>query len=168
MFATSVQASGKVNGDEEPWQISETSGMVKYTAHGTTVHGHQFGLVKTDGHCDVDILWMQFSSADSAIKDLVGTEVMFTVDVDGQQFDVGVNMVMANQFTPLTTVAVFSNFFVGPQFIDLLNQSQRVQVTIIGPEAVASSFDIRTDEFDIAGFESARAQAKIKCMARNA
>lgn len=152
--------------EDAAWQVSTNSGHVRYSTHGTIVYGHKFGFVKLARRCDDDILWLSWSSDDPRVKRLVKSKVKLLIDVDGISFRIGVDLTTASSLIPLTTVVLFTNFLVGPTFVDLLNQGKKIGITISGPPSASQLFDIRSDEFTLAGFAVARQQAKKTCEER--
>ena len=151
----------RASDEEAAWRISNISGLVRYTAHGTVVHGHKFGFVKMAGRCNVDLLWLTWSSFNPEVMKLVGSEVTFLIDVDGTTFKIGVNLDSTSTLIPFTTIALFTNFVAGPDFIELLSLGEKIGITISGP--ARELFDLPHDEFSLAGFAVARQKAKKAC-----
>ena len=150
--------------EDAAWQVSTNSGHVRYSTHGTTVRGHQFGFVKLARRCDDDILWLSWSSDDPQVKRLIKSKVKLLIDVDGISFRIGVDLTTASSLIPLTTVVLFTNFLAGPTFVDLLNRGKKIGITISEP--ASQLFDLPHDEFSLAGFAVARQQAKKTCEER--
>ncbi len=161
MLPFDVQATD----EEAAWRISGTSSTVRYTAHGTAVHGHQFGFVKVVRQCNVDLLWLSWSSINPEVKKLIGSKMTFLIDVDGTKSEMAVKLATAFTLTRSTTIAVFTNFHVGPEFFELLGRSEKIEITIGGPRDAKELFDVPVDIFALAGFEAARRQAKKACEA---
>lgn len=164
ILPSKVQASD----DESAWRISNTSGLVRYISHGTTVHGHKFGFLKQSGRCQSDILWLSWSSTVPQVEQLVGSEVTFLIDVDGTAFEIGVDMRFISALTPMNTmfVALFTNFIAGSKFIDLLSHGTSIKIKIVGPPEASKLFDIPSDNFSLIGFAKARQQAEAICEGR--
>jgi hypothetical protein len=40
----------------EDWEVDKYNNIVRYSTHGSIVHGHRFGWIKKAGNCDTDIL----------------------------------------------------------------------------------------------------------------
>ncbi|MDA9155515.1 hypothetical protein N9N95_00990, partial [Methylophilaceae bacterium] len=40
----------------EDWEVDTYNNIVRYSTHGSIVHGHRFGWIKKAGNCDTDIL----------------------------------------------------------------------------------------------------------------
>ena len=40
----------------EDWEVDRYNNIVRYSTHGSIVHGHRFGWIKKAGNCDTDIL----------------------------------------------------------------------------------------------------------------
>ena len=39
----------------EDWEVDKYNNIVRYSTHGSIVHGHRFGWIKKAGNCDTDI-----------------------------------------------------------------------------------------------------------------
>ena len=46
----------------EDWEVDKYNNMVRYSTHGSIVHGHRFGWIKKAGNCDIDILATSIST----------------------------------------------------------------------------------------------------------
>ena len=160
IFPFDVHASG----DQPSWQISKVSGLVRYIVHGTAVYGHQFGFLKDTGQCNVDILWLSWSSDDPAVIKLVGSEITFLVDVDGTTSKIVADLVNTSTLIPFTTVVLFTNFTADPEFLSVLNRGKEVSITISGDSR--NFFDVPSDRFSLMGFETARREATKACQDR--
>jgi hypothetical protein len=145
------------------WTTINNTDLVRYTTHGSSVWGHQFGLIKQKSSCEADILWIVWSTYDQAIQQLSGSEATIEIDIDGTSFRISVKMQVARQSTPLLSVAVLTNFLVGPKLIDLLERGRKVDVSIIGPENLTQHIDIASDSFSLTGFIANRLKAQEFC-----
>jgi hypothetical protein len=152
--------------EQDTWQINKFENFVRYVTHGTVVHGHQFGFVMQPRKCEVNELWLTWSSYNSEAAKLVGSDVMLLIDVDDTEFKIRTNLETAQEFFPGSgmIIALFEGFIVVPEFIDLLSESKKIGITISGPGS--QFFDLPHDEFSLAGFTVARQQAKKSCEER--
>lgn len=151
-------------GDDTTWRIiSTTSGLVRYTTHGTVVYGHEFGFVKKPKRCEVDELWLSLSTTDVRIKQLIGSEVAFLIDVDGIEFKIRANLWHAGKYHPLSglIIAYFGNYIADPEYIELFKIGKNIEIRIIG--SAKKFFDLPFDEFSLVGFAAARREALNSC-----
>ena len=155
---------GKELWSNKDWFLETRLGREFYMTHGTNVWGHEFGFFKNSGSCGGDILWISFSSDNDKVLDFVGKIVQFRINVDGQSFDVNLNMLDANKLTPVTKVMMFTNFVAGDKFIDLLNKGHKVSIKIIGPKEFVKFLDIPEDSFSLDGYIASRLKAKDICL----
>ena len=146
------------------WSVASKVGRIFYITHGSAVWGHEFGFFKNSGSCGGDILWISFSSDNDKVLDFVGKIVQFRINVDGQSYDVNLNMLDANKLTPVTKVMLFTNFVAGDKFIDLLNKGHKVSIKIIGPKEFVKFLDIPEDSFSLDGYIASRLKAKDICL----
>ncbi len=153
---------------QDTWQIKKFKNLVRYITHGTMVHGHRFGFVMQSGQCEVDELWLSWSTHEPQVVKLIGSEVVLLTVVDGKKFKIRANIETAQKYFPgsLMTIAHFGSFTAGPEFIDLLNQGKKIEISISG--SASKFFDLPNDEFSLTGFTRARQQAKVICEERAA
>ena len=144
------------------WEVTGTD-LIRYSTHGEMVHGHQFGFVKLPGRCDVDILWLSWSSYNPAALSAKGANAIFAADVDGTKFKMEVRAKIAKTPWSILTIVAFSDFVAGPGLIELLKSGSKITLTIDGPESVNKLFDIKSDVFSLKGFGPSRHRAAQFC-----
>lgn len=136
------------------WSINDLSeqGFLKATTHGTTVRGHEFGIIKPKNKCDTDILWLSFSTYEKNIEDLKAKTLTFEVLVNNEKFKLDLNVVNTFKMTPNMSIALFTNYQMNENFIKLLKKGNNIKFNIIKPNNLVEKFDIPTETFSLNGF----------------
>ena len=151
---------------DNSWEMKTVNGMTLYTQHGSAVHGHKFGFVKKDKNCDMDYLYIQWSSYDD-IKQFEGEFVhMFLSNEIGDGGRISPLMELVRKFGVMD-IAVF----LGPEsgqvatdnLILFLENSKELTVSILKDQEVYENFDIPKDHFDLSKFKDARESAYRSC-----
>ena len=153
------------NGDsvDQGWTVEPREGRFFYLTHGTVVAGHEFGFFKDpQGDCNDDTLWLSFSSSEEKVKDFVGKEVVFLLDVDGKNFRIKLPMLTANTLAS-TQVMMFTNISPEKQLMDSLMNGHNVKVRAVEPKEFEALMDIKEDQFGLAGFIASRKEAETAC-----
>ncbi|MDD3375149.1 MAG: hypothetical protein PHY73_05450 [Candidatus Omnitrophica bacterium] len=144
------------------WNVQPFSGgRVLFYAHGTVVHGHQFGFLKNTKDCDTDILLISLGSFDKKVKDFDGEPVTFSIEVDGVEFQISVNVFSKN--TGSITIMTFTNFVAKEDFTNFLIKGNELNLKIVEPKEFIKYFDMNNETFSLIGFTAARKKAKDYC-----
>lgn len=149
---------------DESWAVEERVGRLFYFTHGTVVWGHEFGFFKDPNDCNVDTLWLTFSSSEDKVKDFVGKGVVILFNVDGQDFKVKTPMLNVGTIG-LTQVMTFTNARAKKSLIDAVANGRYVKVQILEPKKLEALLDIKEDQFGLKGFAAIKKEAESKCSA---
>ena len=76
----------------EDWEVDKYNNIVRYSTHGSIVHGHRFGWIKKAGNCDTDILATTISTQKNN-KDRL-------YDFKGESIDLRINFPQAEGEDP--------------------------------------------------------------------
>lgn len=147
------------------WSVGDLAeqGYLRTITHGTAVWGHEFGILKPKNNCDVDILWLTFSTYEKNVEDLKGKNLTFNVAVDNEKFTLDLDVVNIFKMTPIMSVALFTNFQMNENFIKLLKKSNNIEFTIFKPENLAKKFDMPSDTFSLNGFVANYTKLQESC-----
>ncbi|MCP5058569.1 MAG: hypothetical protein GY937_17845 [bacterium] len=144
------------------WLNDDWDGMHRFISQGTIVKGHKFGFIKQQGSCDVDNLWLSWSTTQQ-VSDLEAVEARIQLTVATTSIQVPVELVGSAPLTPTTTVVAFSNFAAGEELVKLLSNGGEVVVKLAGPEELVSRFEVLEDRFALGGFAASREAAEAAC-----
>jgi len=147
---------------DEGWTAEERVGRLFYFTHGTVVWGHELGFFKGTNDCDVDTLWLTFSSSDEKVKTFIGKDVVISLAVDGQNFKIKTPMLSVGTIG-ITHVMTFTNLRADDLFIDALTKGRYVKVQILEPKELEVLLDIKEDQFGLKGFTVCRKKAGKVC-----
>ena len=149
------------------WNVNTHDKFVRYMTNGDTVHGHQFGFIKMIENCNTDLLWISWSTYEDGIDAFKGSDAIIQLRIGETQIQIDVTILSVKNLAHTLKVIGFSNFVAGEKLIQLLNKEQKVEVTIIAPEALVSKLDISTDTFSLSGFRPSMLKAKEFCEGSN-
>ena len=149
--------------DYKDWSVITKNNIARYTTNGNAVHGHQFAFVKVAGGCSADFLWISLSTHEKGMENLEGRDAAIQMRVGDEQFQIEVPLVSVAELTPGINIALFTNFVAGDAMISLLKTGQRIEVTIVSPEGLASKFDIPAETFSLNVFTAARLKTREIC-----
>ena len=110
----------------EDWEVDRYNNIVRYSTHGSIVHGHRFGWIKKAGNCDTDILATTISTKK------INKERLY--DFKGESIDLRINFPQAEGEDPAIIntdligvfdfatlkIAFFGNFIQGQMFDSLM------------------------------------------------
>ncbi len=150
--------------DDQTWRITTTRERVRYSTHGSTVHGHKFGLVKHKDSCNKDNLWISWSTRQSKVRALTGTHAQLELTVGDVTVPLGVELTATVPLTSRITVIAFTNFWAGRRLIDLLSKGEKAKVKVTGPDVLVNHLDIREDTFSLVGFIQSRTESRKTCL----
>jgi hypothetical protein len=151
----------------EDWEVDRYNNIVRYSTHGSIVHGHRFGWIKKAGNCDTDILATTISTKK------INKERLY--DFKGESIDLRINFPQAEgedsaiintdligvfDFATLK-IAFFGNFIQGQMFDSLMAYFNTIKVEITNPHKIY--FDIPSDEYSLNGYVAAKLKAKELC-----
>ena len=162
-ISTSMVRSEQILANLQSWKVSETSNVIKFTTSGYNKSGHDFGFAKKVGQCDVDLLWLTWSSDDPDLHQLKGSEVQFTMNVDGTAFRIDTNILGTIELTSRWSFAVFSNYVATSDMVELLKRGRKLKIVIVSPSGAIKRFDIPSDTFSLYGYTASRARAQELC-----
>ena len=161
--STSMERSEQITTNLQHWKISETSNVIKFTTSGSNEAGHDFGFGKKVGQCDVDLLWLTWSSGDPELHQLKGAEIRFAMNVDGRAFQIDTDLLATVELTPRLSFAVFSNFVATSNMVKLLKRGRAINISIISPTGAVKRFDFSSDTFSLFGYTASRSRAQELC-----
>ena len=151
----------------EDWEVDRYNNIVRYSTHGSIVHGHRFGWIKKAGNCDTDILATTISTKK------INKERLY--DFKGESIDLRINFPQAKEEDPAIIntdligvfdfatlkIAFFGNFIQGQMFDSLMAYFNTIKVEITNPHKIY--FDIPSDEYSLNGYVAAKLKAKELC-----
>ena len=151
----------------EDWEVDKYNNIVRYSTHGSIVHGHRFGWIKKAGNCDIDILATSISTQKNN-KDRL-------YDFKGESIDLRINFPQAKEEDPAIIntdligvfdfatlkIAFFGNFIQGQMFDSLMAYFNTIKIEVTNPHKIY--FDIPSDEFSLNGYVAAKLKAKELC-----
>ena len=151
----------------EDWEVDTYNNIVRYSTHGSIVHGHRFGWIKKAGNCDTDILATTISTKK------INKERLY--DFKGESIDLRINFPQAEGEDPAIIntdlisvfdfatlkIAFFGNFIQGQMFDSLMAYFNTIKVEITNPHKIY--FDIPSDEYSLNGYVAAKLKAKELC-----
>ena len=151
----------------EDWEVDKYNNIVRYSTHGSIVHGHRFGWIKKAGNCDTDILATTISTKK------INKERLY--DFKGESIDLRINFPQAEGEDPAIIntdligvfdfatlkIAFFGNFIQGQMFDSLMAYFNTIKVEITNPHKIY--FDIPSDEYSLNGYVAAKLKAKELC-----
>ena len=151
----------------EDWEVDKYDNIVRYSTHGSIVHGHRFGWIKKAGNCDIDILATSISTQKNN-KDRL-------YDFKGESIDLRINFPQAKEEDPAIIntdlisvfdfatlkIAFFGNFIQGQMFDSLMAFFNTIKIEVTNPHKIY--FDIPSDEFSLNGYVAAKQKAKELC-----
>ena len=151
----------------EDWEVDRYNNIVRYSTHGSIVHGHRFGWIKKAGNCDTDILATTISTKK------INKERLY--DFKGESIDLRINFPQAEGEDPAIIntdligvfdfatlkIAFFGNFIQGQMFDSLMAYFNTIKVEVTNPHKIY--FDIPSNEYSLNGYVAAKLKAKELC-----
>ena len=151
----------------EDWEVDRYNNIVRYSTHGSIVHGHRFGWIKKAEDCDTDILATTISTKK------INKERLY--DFKGESIDLRINFPQAEGEDPAIIntdligvfdfatlkIAFFGNFIQGQMFDSLMAYFNTIKIEVTNPHKIY--FDIPSDEFSLNGYVAAKLKAKELC-----
>ncbi len=143
------------------WTINEDNWVY---VNGNAVHGHNFGFVKDKGKkCDVNLLFISWSTYSSGIEKFEGENVKVFMDFDGEVTHTTLELVYTYNFADISTKAMFSNVVMPEEFLDIIRSSKHLVVAFSTKNDMTNTLDIQSDTFDIEGFADKFEEAQSNC-----
>jgi hypothetical protein len=161
-FTHHAQA-GEESWKYKDWSVSNSDESVRYTTFGKTVWGHQFGFIRLAGKCNMDILWVSWSTAEKEVKSLKGIDATIQLRVGATKFQIEVPLAYVGKFNSALSIPIFTNFAAGDAMISLLETGQQIDIKFISPKRLVGKFDVLSDSFSLNGFTAARLKAREIC-----
>ena len=149
---------------KDGWTRSDLRDMHLYEARGAAVYGHRFAMIKRDGRCDEDLVYIQWSSNDRELPALE-EDVTVQLDVDTTVGQVPLTMIPLGTVGGITQVFALTNFVAGEKLLSLLANGKLLRVKVLGPPSLVQHLDIPEDEFSLLDFAKRRAEALAACRA---
>ena len=147
------------------WSVHRIGEFVRYTTHGSVVHGHEFGFLLRSGDCR-EVLWLSWSTYDEGIYELSGERTRFELELDGTPGVLTAPLGMVRELTPglpMTKVMVFSDVLLRPEFMRELEKGRDLDVRVVGPDEMLKVLDVSEDQFSLMGFTATRLKAREWC-----
>ena len=85
--------------EHKNWSVDRHGQFIRYTTHGSVVHGHEFGFLLRSGDCR-EVLWLSWSTSDDGIHDLSGERARFELELDGTVGVLSAPLSLVNELTP--------------------------------------------------------------------
>lgn len=164
VLAAHTASAMEVEWTYKDWKVTSHDGqMISYSAHGDTVWGREFGFSKHKGDCENDILLLSWSSANSDVAALEGSDLPMFFQVGDTEFGLNVPLVSTAPLTPNTLIMILTYIKANPAFIELLGKGQSVKVNVLYPDEFTHDNDTPGDSFSLNGFIAARLKAQEYC-----
>ena len=151
----------------EDWEVDKYDNIVRYSTHGSIVHGHRFGWIKKAGNCDIDILATIISTQKNnkdRLYDFKGESINLRINFpQAKEEDLGIintDLISVFDFATLK-IAFFGNFIQGQMFDSLMAFFNTIKIEVTNPHKIY--FDIPSDEFSLNGYVAAKIKAKELC-----
>jgi hypothetical protein len=147
------------------WSVARLGEFVRYTTHGSVVHGHEFGFLLRSGDCR-EALWLSWSTYDEGIYELSGERARIELELDGTLGVLSAPLGLVRELTPqlpMTKVMVFSNVLLRPEFMRELEKGRDLDVRVVGPDEMLKVLDVSEDQFSLMGFTATRLKAREWC-----
>ncbi|WP_018231246.1 hypothetical protein [Thioalkalivibrio thiocyanodenitrificans] len=151
--------------EHRDWSVDRLGELVRYTTHGSVVHGHEFGFLLRPGDCR-EVLWLSWSTYDDGVYELSGERTRFQLELDGMRGMLSAPLGLVEELTPMlpmTKVMVFSDVLLRPEFMRELEKGQGLEVRVIGPDEMLRVLDVAEDQFSLMGFTATRLKAREWC-----
>ena len=151
----------------EDWEVDRYNNIVRYSTHGSIVHGHRFGWIKKAGNCDTDILATTISTKKinkERLYDFKGESINLRINFPQAEGEdpaiINTDLIGVFDFATLK-IAFFGNFIQGQMFDSLMAYFNTIKVEITNPHKIY--FDIPSDEYSLNGYVAAKLKAKELC-----
>lgn len=151
----------------EDWEVDTYNNIVRYSTHGSIVHGHRFGWIKKAGNCDTDILATTISTKKINKERLYGFKgesinlrINFPQAEGEDPAIINTDLISVFDFATLK-IAFFGNFIQGQMFDSLMAYFNTIKIEVTNPHKIY--FDIPSDEFSLNGYVAAKLKAKELC-----
>ncbi|XOJ89802.1 hypothetical protein ABXT57_02695 [Methylophilaceae bacterium Uisw_097] len=151
----------------EDWEVDRYNNIVRYSTHGSIVHGHRFGWIKKAGNCDTDILATTISTKKNnkeRLYDFKGESIDLRINFPQAEGEdsaiINTDLIGVFDFATLK-IAFFGNFIQGQMFDSLMAYFNTIKVEITNPHKIY--FDIPSDEYSLNGYVAAKLKAKELC-----
>jgi len=151
----------------EDWEVDKYDNIVRYSTHGSIVHGHRFGWIKKAGNCDIDILATSISTQKNnkdRLYDFKGESINLRINFpQAKEEDLAIintDLIGVFDFATLK-IAFFGNFIQGQMFDSLMAFFNTIKIEVTNPHKIY--FDIPSDEFSLNGYVAAKLKAKELC-----
>ena len=151
----------------EDWEVDKYNNIVRYSTHGSIVHGHRFGWIKKAGSCDTDILATTISTQKNnkdRLYDLKGKNINLRINFPQAKGEdpaiINTDLISIFGFANLK-IAFLGNFIQGKVFDSLMAYFNTIRVEVTNPHKIY--FDIPSDEFSLNGYVAAKLKAKELC-----
>jgi hypothetical protein len=145
---------------ESNWAVTDDA---RLHTTGETVFGHKFGFIKKSGNCDIDLLYIGWSTYQEGLEKHEGEDALIELDIDGNKGNILIPLVSTYNLAGISTLAIFTNFIVTEYFINLITESNKLKLTFKSPEEMLNKLDIQTESFNLSGFTDAYQQAYKQC-----
>ena len=145
---------------ESNWTVTNDA---RLHTTGETVFGHKFGFIKKPGNCDIDLLYIGWSTYQEGLEKHKGEDALIELDIDGNKGNILIPLVSTYNLAGISTLAIFTNFIVTEYFINLIKESNKLKLTFKSPEEMLNKLDIQTESFNLSGFTDAYQQAYKQC-----
>ena len=151
----------------EDWEVDKYNNIVRYSTHGSIVHGHRFGWIKKAGNCDIDILATSISTQKNnkdRLYDFKGESINLRINFPQAKEEelaiINTDLIGVFDFATLK-IAFFGNFIQGQMFDSLMAFFNTIKIEVTNPHKIY--FDIPSDEFSLNGYVAAKLKAKELC-----
>jgi len=151
----------------EDWEVDTYNNIVRYSTHGSIVHGHRFGWIKKAGNCDTDILATTISTKKinkERLYGFKGESINLRINfpqAEGEDPEIiNTDLISVFDFATLK-IAFFGNFIQGQMFDSLMAYFNTIKVEVTNPHKIY--FDIPSDEYSLNGYVAAKLKAKELC-----
>ncbi|MDC0423346.1 hypothetical protein OAL85_03605 [Methylophilaceae bacterium] len=157
-------------GEYKSWQVDKLGNIIRYTTHGNIVHGHRFGWFKKPNNCNIDTLYLSYSSSHknkNLLDKLKNRRILLKTifpEAEDKIFYMEPTIIGTNKLGSMKIVT-FTNFPQIPLLNTYMKKLDRIEISIEKP--FDSLFDIKSDEWSLQGYIAAKLKAKEICERMN-
>jgi hypothetical protein len=153
--------------DYKEWKIESIDNLLKIITNGKLgAEGHEFGIVKLKEKCDIDYLYLTFSSMYD-LSPYIGQDITFKITIDDVELIQKLPILSSIKLMPTLNIVSFSNFVLNDYALSLFRKGRKIKVDILESNELYNKFDIKSEEFSLEGFIANYDRTSDICKAHN-
>lgn len=163
------QTSAGADWEYKDWLVKisrdGSSPMVRFVTQGKRIHGHEFGMIRQQGACDRDLLWLSMSSTDHSVRELQGQKVYLVARAAGREVPFGLDFLSASLLAPGSSLMLLAltNQEPGAELLEMFKQGTELEIEVIHPRDLVERLDVPIERFSLNGFIATRLKAEEYC-----